>query len=72
MKVLKLVPGSVNPFSLVNDEEKVVELYIEKELLTGELLNFHPNVNYKTVTISLEGLKKYLDHIGVTLNEIEL
>ncbi len=36
------------------------------------LLNFHPNVNYKTVTISLEGLKKYLDHIGVTLNEIEL
>ena len=72
MKVLKLVPGSVNPFSLVNDEEKVVELYIEKELLTGELLNFHPNVNYKTVTISLEGLEKYLDHIGVTLNEIEL
>ena len=64
MKVLKLVPGSVNPFSLVNDEEKVV--------LSGELLNFHPNVNYKTVTISLDGLKKYLDHIGVTLNEIEL
>lgn len=72
MKVLKLVPGSVNPFSLINDEDKIVELYIEKGLLTGELLNFHPNVNYKTVTISLDGLKKYLDHIEVMLNEIEL
>ena len=72
MNVLKLVTGSVNPFALANDEERVVELYIDKELLTGELLNFHPNVNYKTVTISLDDLKKYLAHIGVTMNEIEL
>lgn len=72
MNVLKLVPGSVNPFAAVNDENKVVQVFIDKDLLNGELLNFHPNVNYKTVTISLEDLKKYFEYINVELNEIEL
>ncbi|MBC2575713.1 prolyl-tRNA synthetase associated domain-containing protein [Peptostreptococcus canis] len=72
MKVLGLLPGSVNPFSLINDTEKVVTFYLDKSVMTGEDLNFHPNVNTKMVTISLEGLKKYLAHIGVTLNTIIL
>ena len=60
MKVLNLTPGSVNPFSLINDTEKEVTFYLDKNVMTGENLNFHPNVNYKMVTISLDGLKKYL------------
>lgn len=72
MKVLGLTPGSVNPFSLINDTEKVVTFYLDKNVMNGEDLNFHPNVNYKMVTISLDGLKKYLASMGVTVNPIEL
>ncbi|MDD7182771.1 MAG: prolyl-tRNA synthetase associated domain-containing protein [Peptostreptococcus porci] len=72
MKVLGLVPGSVNPFSLINDNEKEVTFFLDKNVMTGELLNFHPNVNYKMVTISLDDLKKYLDSIGVVINPVEI
>lgn len=72
MKVLKLTPGSVNPFSLINDTGKEVQFFLDKSVMTGEKLNFHPNVNHKTVNISLDGLKKYLAAIGVVVNPIEL
>lgn len=68
MKVLGLKTGSVNPFALANDEEKVVEFFIASDILTGEKLNFHPNTNTKTVTIAKEDLEKYLKAIGVTMN----
>lgn len=72
MKVLNLTPGSVNPFSLINDTDKLITFYLDKNVMNGEDLNFHPNVNHKMVTISLKGLKKYLSNIGVVLNPIEL
>lgn len=72
MKVLNLQPGSVNPFSLINDEEKVVTFFMDKSIINGEDLNFHPNVNHKMVTISLDGLKKYLSDLGVIINPVEL
>lgn len=72
LKVLNLTPGAVNPFSLINDVEKQVNFYLDKNVMTGEDLNFHPNINTKTVTISLEGIKKYLDSIGVKVNPIDL
>lgn len=72
MKVLGLTPGSVNPFSLINDENKEVTFFLDKDVMNGELLNFHPNVNYKMVTLSLDGLKKYLSSINVTINPIDL
>lgn len=72
MKVLNLTPGSVNPFSLINDTEKQVTFYLDKNVMNGEDLNFHPNVNHKMVTISLDGLKKYLASIGIIINHIEL
>lgn len=72
MKVLNLTPGSVNPFSLINDTDKLITFYLDKNVMNGEDLNFHPNVNHKMVTISLKGLKKYLSNIGVVINPIEL
>lgn len=62
-KVLNLTPGSVNPFSLINDDEKLVELYMDKEIFRGEPLNFHPNVNNKMVTIAEKDILKYLESV---------
>ncbi|MDB0439909.1 prolyl-tRNA synthetase associated domain-containing protein [Clostridioides difficile] len=70
--VLKLLPGSVNPFSLVNDTEKKVELYVDEDVIKEEYLNFHPNINTKTVNISKEGFKKFLEYLKYPLQIIEV
>ncbi len=72
MDVLGLLPGSVNPFSMINDTKGLVTFYLDKNVMTGEDLNFHPNVNYKMVTISLDGIKKYLSDLNVVINPIDL
>ncbi|UWD47251.1 prolyl-tRNA synthetase associated domain-containing protein [Clostridioides difficile] len=70
--VLKLLPGSVNPFSLVNDTEKKVELYVDEDVIKEEYLNFHPNINTKTVNISKEGFKEFLEYLKYPLQIIEV
>lgn len=59
--------GMVSPFGLLNNEEKDVKIYIDKEIMT-----FHPNDNTKTLFISTKDLLKYFDSIGYEVNIIEL
>ena len=51
LKYLKLTPGSVSPFGLLNDIERKVELIIDKDLLENEMLGFHPNINTQTLVL---------------------
>lgn len=60
-KYLGLKPGSVSPFGLINDENKEVELIIDKDLKTREKITFHPNVNTASVTISYDDFQKYIN-----------
>ena len=48
---LKIKPGSVSPFALLNDLENKVNFYLEENLYESELLNFHPLVNTLTITM---------------------
>lgn len=61
---LGLTKGAVSPFGLINDEKKAVEVMIDKDLMEGEYINFHPNVNTATVTLSVDGFKKFLASRG--------
>lgn len=70
--VLKLTPGSVNPFSLMNDFEHKVKLYIDIDVLNGENLNFHPNINTKMVNLSLDGFEKFLNSLENSIEKIEI
>ncbi|MGL5330016.1 MAG: prolyl-tRNA synthetase associated domain-containing protein [Peptostreptococcaceae bacterium] len=62
-ELLKVTPGSVNPFSVINDSENVVELLIDSDLLDGQNLNFHPAINTETFNISGDDFNKFLDDI---------
>lgn len=57
---LKLTPGSVTPFGIVNDSESKVIVLIDKELISEEIIAFHPNVNTATISISYEDLEKFI------------
>ena len=50
-KYLKIKPGSVSPFALLNDEDGSVDFYLEQTLYESKLVNFHPLINTFTVTI---------------------
>ncbi|MBN1227217.1 MAG: prolyl-tRNA synthetase associated domain-containing protein [Deltaproteobacteria bacterium] len=63
-KYLGVTPGSVSPFALINDLNHEVETYIDADLMDYEQLNFHPNVNTVTLTISSADFKKFLEHTG--------
>ena len=48
---LKIKPGSVSPFALLNDDGDFVNFYLEQTLYESKLVNFHPLINTFTITI---------------------
>ena len=50
-KYLKIKPGSVSPFALLNDVGNQVDFYLEQTLYESKFVNFHPLINTLTITI---------------------
>ena len=48
---LKIKPGSVSPFALLNDDGGLVNFYLEQNLYESKFINFHPLINTFTITI---------------------
>lgn len=63
-KVLKVKSGSVSPFNLINDEGREVNVIIDVTLKDKKIVNFHPNINTRTVQISYNDLKKFINNCG--------
>jgi Ala-tRNA(Pro) deacylase len=64
MEKLGIEPGSVTPFSVINDADQSVTVVLDEEMLTREPLNFHPLVNTATTQISADGLLAFLRDCG--------
>ena len=60
-QVLGVEPGSVTPFSVINDTENKVTVALDEALFAYERLNFHPLVNTATTGITKDGLTRFLD-----------
>ena len=69
---LGLTKGAVSVFGLINDENRAVEVIVDKQLIKGDKISFHPNVNTATITITVADFKKFLESTGnkVTYSEI--
>ena len=50
-RYLKIKPGSVSPFALLNDVDGFVNFYLEQNLYESKFVNFHPLINTFTITI---------------------
>ena len=72
MKHLKLLPGSVGPFGLMNDTEKAVMTVLDRDMVGNPRISFHPNDNTATVILSYEDLQKYLKHIGAKVQTVHI
>ncbi len=66
---LGLETGAVSPFGLINDEKRAVTVVIDRDLTKQEKVNFHPNVNTATITVTYDDFEQFLKHCG---NEVVL
>lgn len=64
MKYLGVKPGSVSLFTLVNDVNHEVTLFVDANLMNAEKVAFHPNDNRASLVISNADMIKFIENIG--------
>lgn len=64
IEMLGVPPGSVTPFSLINDREQRVRVVLDKDMLAENPLNFHPLRNDRTTAVSPDDLLKFIRDTG--------
>lgn len=72
LKVLNVTPGSVSPFGLINDTEKMTEVYIDEDVWQSPIVQFHPNDNTVTFELGHDEFQKFLNKISLTPNIIRI
>ena len=69
---LKIRPGSVSPFALLNDESESVDFYLEHTLYESKFVNFHPLVNTSTITIETNRFIEFMIENGKKIHIFSL
>lgn len=64
MLYLGVKPGSVSLFTLVNDVNHEVILFVDRKLLDAPKVSFHPNDNTASLVISNSDMLKFIESIG--------
>ena len=69
---MTLPAGTVSPFGLLNNEEKDILVYFDKDIVSEDIMTFHPNTNEKTIFIKSKDLFRFLESIGFTYKFLTL
>lgn len=64
MERLGIMPGSVSPFCVINDPSHQVTVILDADMMTHEILNYHPLRNDMTVSISNADFRKFFERTG--------
>jgi Ala-tRNA(Pro) deacylase len=64
MRVLGVKPGSVTPFALINDRDRLVRLGLDRRVLAHTPVNGHPLVNSMSTAVAPEGLLHFFESTG--------
>jgi len=52
--MMRLIPGAVTPLGILNDTERKITLYLDRDFLENDLIDVHPNDNTATVWLKLQ------------------
>ena len=69
---MMLPAGVVSPFGLLNNTDKDIQVYFDKEIMSEKRMNFHPNTNEKNLFWATIDLLRFLEVIGYESHIIEL
>jgi Ala-tRNA(Pro) deacylase len=64
LEVLGTTPGSVSPFTLINDKDQQVTVILDTNLMDSEIVNFHPLTNEATTSLSPQDLLTFIASCG--------
>lgn len=71
MRMMKLVPGEVTPLGLLNDEERIIQFYLDQSFCGG-MVGVHPNDNTATVWINADDLIQLVQKHGNPVHVIAI
>ena len=69
---LGLMPGSVTPLGLMNDEKHEIKVAMDKDLIDDDMICVHPCINTASVTMKTSELIRLIHNLGYELTFIEL
>lgn len=69
---MMLPAGVVSPFGLLNNADKDIQVYFDKEIMSEKRMSFHPNTNEKILFLDTKDILKFLEAIGYEAHIIEL
>ena len=69
---MSLSAGTVSPFGLLNNPERGIQIYFDKDIVSEDIMTFHPNTNEKTIFLATQDLFKFLAHLGYDYQILEL
>ena len=69
---MQLPPGTVSPFGLLNNPERDIQVYFDKDIVSEDTMTFHPNTNEKTIFVATQDIFKFLTHLGYDYQILEL
>jgi len=61
---LGIRPGSVCPFTVINDPDHQVQVILDEQMMKAEVVNHHPLDNAMTIGLSPVDLLKFFNHTG--------
>ena len=56
--------GAVNPFALANDTGRAVTFLLDRDLLGGTRVCFHPMSNAATLSLHVDDFQRFLTAVG--------
>jgi Ala-tRNA(Pro) deacylase len=65
-------PGSVCPYAIINDKNNDVKIVLEKGMLEGDIVNYHPLINIMTIGTSPANLVRFIESTGHTPYIVDL
>ena len=71
-KYLGVKPGSVSPYSLLNDSDNEVSFYFDENLAKSDVINFHPLINTVTISVKTSDFIKFIIENGKKINIFSL
>lgn len=71
-KYLGVTPGSVTPYGLINDIEKHVFVFIDKNLKKSSKISFHPCINTASIIVEWNDFLRFMKYTGNSFEFINL
>lgn len=62
--LLGVRPGSVCPYSIINDKGNQVKICLDKSMMETDIVNYHPLLNTMTIGVKSADLIRFIENCG--------